>query len=189
MNPINQTGPPVKSEAFWPELYSIFLFYLKIFLISLIFGLIFFFLYAGIKTNHIPLNVVASSLSATVSGIIVGIVFYYVEKRRSEKKQTLGQVNLVKETIEKERLKLKKAEFELEQLDLQLKQRLGAGMEVTSQQVKVVSNNDFERRMAGLFVKLIEPTPIVIMMVVLEMVKSMLGFSSVIRSETKTVKK
>ncbi len=77
MKSISQNNSSANAPGLWRELYTIFLFYLKIFLGTLLFGSIFFFLYAGIKTGNIPLDIVAVGFSIPLT-ILVTVLFAYI---------------------------------------------------------------------------------------------------------------
>lgn len=170
MESINKIDPIVKPVGLWRELFTIFLLYLKIFLLTLLFGSVFFFLYAGIKTNHIPLDIVATALSALVSFIVGVITFHYVGKIKVGREKVPDFTGLVRQSVE-----LEKLASEIKQLDFQLKQEMiKLQVEQKSQGGDIV--NDVERRKVDLLVRFLEPTPVFLSVLVLEILKY--GFSS-----------
>lgn len=78
MKAIDQNNSRVNAPGLWRELYTIFLFYLKIFLGAIILGTIFFFLYAGIKTGNIPLSYIIFAILGLLGIIIYLIVMIFL---------------------------------------------------------------------------------------------------------------
>lgn len=79
-------------QSFWGEIGSIFLFYLKIFLTTIVVGSVIFFLYSGFRTGIIPSFLSTVSSSPIFSLIIILTLFpffaFKVYQRLKNKKST-----------------------------------------------------------------------------------------------------
>jgi len=192
MNSSSRIELQAAPDPLWRELWGIFLFYLKIFFITVLFGSVFFSLYAGIKTSRIPLDFVAIVLSVLGSSIAGIITFYYLGRLKAVRTKLLDLDLLAREHMELERLG-----SEIKQLDLKLKEDIlnfgaesgvKAGPDMESRAMPGTQIlNDIDRIKVGLLVRSIEPAPSILRTLLFEVFRLTIiismGLPSIIQSE------
>lgn len=131
------------SSNYWKEFYLIFLFYVKIFIGALIFGSLFFFTYAGIKSGKIPLDLVAGVFSLVLAVISVIVAWSSANKAKS----LLTSDSLKTSKLEEEIRRLHLIQLDISELSAEFQQKPRVG---EKQGITIKRNNmDLELRIIG----------------------------------------